>query len=54
MLLDLFPNEITRLDVAKVAAPHVVNPQHALGFSTKWQNSISADEYTELISEQQP
>jgi hypothetical protein len=54
MLLDLFPNEITRLDVAKVAAAHVVNPQHALGFSSKWQNSISAGEYTDLISEQQP
>ncbi len=54
LLLDLFMNEITRLDVAKFAASHVVNPQHALGFSSKWQNSISAGEYTELISEQQP
>ncbi len=53
-LLDLFPNEITRLEVAKVAAVHVVDPQHALGFSSKWQNSISAGEYTDLISEQQP
>ncbi|HYI01157.1 DUF4476 domain-containing protein [Hyalangium sp.] len=52
LLLDLFQNEITRLDVAKFSAPHVVNPQHALGFSSKWQNSISAGEYTELISEQ--
>jgi hypothetical protein len=52
MLLDLYQNEITRLDVAKFSAPHVVNPQHALGFSSKWQNSISAGEYTELISEQ--
>lgn len=54
LLLDLFPNEITRLDVAKFSASHVVNPQHALGFSSKWDNSISAGEYTELISEQQP
>jgi hypothetical protein len=54
LLLDLYQNEITRLDVAKFAAPHVVNPQHALGFSSKWKNSISAGEYTELISEQQP
>jgi hypothetical protein len=54
MLLDLFQNEISRLEVAKVAAAHVVNPQHALGFSSKWQNSISAGEYTDLISEQQP
>ncbi|RKH13315.1 DUF4476 domain-containing protein [Corallococcus sp. CA053C] len=52
MVLDLFNNEITRLDVAKVAAPHVVDPQHALGFSTKWNNSISGSEYTDLITEQ--
>jgi hypothetical protein len=54
LLLDLFQNEITRLDVAKNAATHVVNPQHALGFSSKWKNSISAEEYTEMIAEQQP
>jgi hypothetical protein len=54
LLLDLFANEISRLDVAKTAAPRVVNPQHALGFSSKWQNSISAEEYTEMIAEQQP
>lgn len=54
LVLDLFRNEISRLEVAKTAAPHVVNPQHALGFSSKWQNSISAGEYTDLISEQQP
>jgi hypothetical protein len=54
LLLDLFVNEISRLDVAKTAASHVVNPQHALGFSSKWKNSISAEEYTEMIAEQQP
>jgi hypothetical protein len=54
LVLDLFPNEITRLEVAKNAANHVVNPQHALGFSSKWHNSIFAGEYTDLISEQQP
>ncbi len=52
LVLDLFQNEITRLDVAKTAAPRVVNPQHALGFSSKWRNSISADEYVELITQQ--
>ena len=51
MVLDLFQNEITRLDVAKMAVPHVVNPQHALGFSSKWNNSISGSEYTDLITE---
>jgi hypothetical protein len=52
LVLDLFQNELTRLDVAKNAAPHVVNPQHALGFASKWNNSITGSEYTELISAQ--
>ncbi|GMU09989.1 DUF4476 domain-containing protein [Corallococcus caeni] len=51
MVLDLFKNEITRLEVAKVTAPHVVDPQHALGFSSKWKNSISGSEYTDIITE---
>jgi hypothetical protein len=50
-VLDLFPNELTRLDVAKVAVPRVVDPQHALGFSSKWDNSINGSEYTDLITE---
>jgi len=54
LLLDLFVNEISRLELAKNVASHVVNPQHALGFSSKWRNGISAEEYTEMISEQQP
>ncbi|WP_223644076.1 DUF4476 domain-containing protein [Corallococcus sp. EGB] len=51
MVLDLFNNEITRLEVAKEAAPHVVDPQHALGFSSKWKNSISGSEYTDIITQ---
>ncbi|MHA7629185.1 DUF4476 domain-containing protein [Corallococcus sp. M7] len=51
MVLDLFKNEITRLDVARIAAPHVVDPQHALGFSSKWRNSISGSEYTDIITQ---
>lgn len=51
-VLDLFNNEITRLEVAKTAAPHVVDPQHALGFSSKWNNSISGSEYVDLMSAQ--
>lgn len=51
-VLDLFKNELTRLDVAKNAAPHVVNPQHALGFSSKWKNSLTGDEYIELMTAQ--
>ncbi|QSQ20026.1 DUF4476 domain-containing protein [Pyxidicoccus parkwayensis] len=51
-VLDLFKNELTRLDVAKNAAPHVVNPQHALGFSSKWKNSLTGDEYVEVMTAQ--
>ncbi|MDY7231580.1 DUF4476 domain-containing protein [Hyalangium rubrum] len=54
LMLDLFRNEISRLELAKDSASHVVNPQHALGFSSKWRNSISAEEYSEMIAEQQP
>jgi hypothetical protein len=54
LVLDLFVNELTRLEVAKNAGPRVVNPQHALGFSSKWKNGLTAEEYTEMIAEQQP
>lgn len=52
MVLDLFNNEIIRLDVAKVAAARVTNPMHALGFSTKWRNSILAQDYVSVMSSQ--
>ena len=51
-VLDLFRNEITRLEVAQAAAPRVVNPLQALGFASKWKNSISAQEYTQLMASQ--
>ncbi len=52
-VLDLFNNEITRLDIARTAATHVVDPQHALGLSTKFNNSISAEEFVEVYAGQQ-
>lgn len=51
-VLDLFSNEITRLDVAKNAAPKVVNPTHALGFSAKWSNGILGQEFTQVYASQ--
>lgn len=51
-VLDLFANGITRLDVARHAAPRVVNPQHAIGLSAKFSNSISAQEFVELYAAQ--
>ncbi len=51
-VLDLFENELTKLDVAKNAAPHVVNPQHALGFASKWENDLNGEDYVEIMSAQ--
>ena len=52
LVLDLFNNEITRFDVAKDAAPHVVNPKHAMGLSSKFNNSIYATDFTKLMVSQ--
>ena len=53
LIIDAFADHgITQLDVAKAAAPNVVNPQHALSHSTKFTNSISAEEYVEVMSAQ--
>ncbi|MBL8918801.1 MAG: DUF4476 domain-containing protein [Myxococcaceae bacterium] len=55
LVLDVFADHgITQLDVAKTLAPNVVNPQHALSHSTKFTNSISAEEYVETMSAQSP
>lgn len=52
LVLDLFDNEIYRFDVAKLAAPHVVNPKHAMSLSTKFNNSIYATDFTKLMVSQ--
>jgi hypothetical protein len=52
MVMDLFNNELTRLDVAKGAASRVVNPMHALGWSSKFRNSILAQDYVSVMSAQ--
>lgn len=55
LVMDTFADhEITLLEVASALAPNVVNPQHALGHSTKFHNSISAEEYVEVLSAQAP
>ena len=52
LLMDLFNNEITRLDVAKFAATRVVNPMHAIGLSTKFNNSILAQDFVTVMGRQ--
>jgi hypothetical protein len=52
-LMDLFANELTRLEVAKFAATRVTNPMHAIGWSSKFQNSILAQDYVTVMGRQQ-
>jgi hypothetical protein len=52
LLMDLFNNEITRLDVARFLASRVVNPQHTLGFSTRFQNSILGQDFVDTMAQQ--
>lgn len=49
-MLDAFQNELIRLDAAKVAAPRLVDPQHALVHSGKWRNSLLAADFSKLLS----
>lgn len=52
VILDLFNNEITKLDVGKRAVTHLVNPQHGLGLATKFRNSLLGQELTQAIMQQ--
>lgn len=52
ILLDQFNNELTRLEVAKLAAEHVVNPLHALGLASKFRNGLLARDFTQVMASQ--
>lgn len=52
LVLDFFSSDLIRLDVAKVAAPHTVNPQHALGLSSKFRSSLLQADFTRLMADQ--
>lgn len=52
MVLDLFRNDITRMQVATNGARRLVNPQHALAYTAKFPNTIHQRDYTQLISSQ--
>jgi len=51
-VLDLFSNELTRLDVARKASDHLVNPQHAIGFAAKFRNSFNAQDFVQVMTGQ--
>ena len=52
MILELFNSDLIRLDVAKLAAPHTVNPMHALGLAGKFRSALIGADFTRLMSEQ--
>ncbi|MGV3623397.1 MAG: hypothetical protein ACO1OB_21435 [Archangium sp.] len=52
LVLDLFRNEITRMDIAKMGGRKLVNPQHALAYAAKFNNSIYQRDFTQFISQQ--
>ena len=54
LVLDTFQFDNSKLEAAKVAAPRVVNPQHALGYAAKFDNSFVGRDYTALIAQQSP
>jgi hypothetical protein len=51
-ILDLFVGENNRLDAARFALPHVVDPSNALGFGTKFLSSSRQRDYNQLVSSQ--
>jgi hypothetical protein len=51
-MMDLFIGENNRLDAARFSASHVVDPNNALGFATKFNSASRQREYSQLISAQ--
>jgi hypothetical protein len=49
LMLDMFQNEMLRLSVAQAAAPRIVNPQHALGYASKFQNASFQAQYSQVM-----
>ena len=52
IVLDQFASEFRKMEVAKVAAPRVVNPQAAVGLSAKFSSTFNQREFVELMSRQ--
>lgn len=52
MLLDLFPNELLRLDIARQRAGSVVDPSRAIGYGPHIANSILRQEFVQIMASQ--
>jgi hypothetical protein len=51
-ILDLFLGENNKLDAARNAMPHVIDPNNAMGYGTKFISSSRQREYNQLVSSQ--
>jgi len=51
-LLEQFPNELVRLEVARAAAPRVVDGRHALGLAATFRNTLLGQEFARLMAGQ--
>jgi sRNA-binding protein len=51
-VLDQFRSEVSKMNVAKKAAPRVADPGNAIGHSVKFRSSINQTEYVKLMSAQ--
>lgn len=52
-ILDLFNNELVKMDVARAGAPKLVDPVRAIAYGPKIRNSLTRQEFLTLINEQQ-
>lgn len=52
LVLDMFRSEMSKMQVAQMAARRLVNPQHAIGYAEKFNSSIYQQQYTQLMAAQ--
>lgn len=52
VFLDAFHSELNKLDLARAAAPRVVNPKAAFGLANKFNSSLNKQAFTQLMAAQ--
>ncbi len=52
LVMDLFSSEFTKMDLVKKVVARLVNPQHALGLSVKFNSSFNQGDFTKLMTQQ--
>ncbi len=51
-LLSVFSSDLVKMDVARAAAPRVVDPQNALGLASMFASSLQQRDFVSLMSQQ--